>query len=216
MRKRIITQGVQDALPPGENWLDLENLAVAELTSEDASHPIESAFKFTEGPGWRASETGQQTVRLLFDKPLRVRRIYLVFREDEQERTHEFVLRWSADGGQSYQEIVRQQYTFSSPHNNVEIEDYAVDLVGLTALELTIVPDITGTRPFVGRACYAWLTPDDPRTSNPRVLRPEIARPHNRGMARAAGCSVLQSFACHDSSQTGVCSRAGGEISMLS
>lgn len=144
MRKHIITQGIQDVIPPDENWLDLESLAVAELTSEDSSHPIEAAFKPTGGPGWRASETGQQTVRLLFERPLRVRRIYLVFREDESERTHEFVLRWSADGGQSYREIVRQQYNFSSPHNNVEIEDYAVDLVGLTALELSIVPDISG------------------------------------------------------------------------
>lgn len=144
MRKHIIIQGIPDIIPPDENWLDLESLAVAELTSEDSSHPIESAFKHNEGVGWRASETGQQTVRLLFDKPLRVRRIYLVFREDKQERTHEFVLRWSADGGQAYREIVRQQYNFSSPHNNVEIEDYAVDLVGLTALELSIVPDISG------------------------------------------------------------------------
>ncbi|MHC4389200.1 MAG: hypothetical protein ACYSX1_11400, partial [Planctomycetota bacterium] len=85
-----------------------------------------------------------QTVRLLFDTPLRVRRVRLVFHEDEQERTHEFVLRWSSDGGQSYREIVRQQYNFSLPDNTREIEDYAVDLVGLTALELSIVPDISG------------------------------------------------------------------------
>ena len=148
MRKRIITQGTQDVIPPDQNWLDLENLAEAELTSEDALHPIESALKPSGGPGWRASEFGPQTVRLLFDKPLRVRRIRLVFQEDEQDRTHEYVLRWSSDGGQSYREIVRQQYNFSSPHNTLEIEDYAVDLIGLTSLELSIVPDISG-----GHAC---------------------------------------------------------------
>jgi len=75
---------------------------------------------------------------------LRVRRVCLVFQEDEQERTHEFVLRWSSDGGQSYREIVRQQYNFSLPDNTCEREDYAVDLVGLTTLELSIVPDISG------------------------------------------------------------------------
>jgi hypothetical protein len=142
MRKRII--GSQEVIPPGQTWLDLEILAEVELTSEDASHPIESALKPGEGPGWRASESGQQTVRLRFYEPLRVRRIRLVFQEDEQVRTHEFVLRWSTDGGQSYREIVRQQYSFSAPHNTLEIEDYAVDLVGLTALELLIVPDISG------------------------------------------------------------------------
>ena len=144
MRKRIITKGDQGVIPPDQTWLDLENLAQAELTSEDVSHPIESALKRNEGSGWRASEPGQQTVRLLFDKPLRVRRVYLVFHEDEQERTHEFVLRWSSDGGQSYREIVRQQYNFSLPDNIREIEDYAVDLVGMTTLELSIIPDISG------------------------------------------------------------------------
>ncbi len=157
MRKRLIARDTRAAVPSDQNWLDLENLAEAELTSEDASHPIESALRPGEGPGWRASESGQQTVRLLFDKPLRVRRIRLVFQENEQGRTHEFVLRWSSDGGQSYRDIVRQQYNFSSPHNTLEIEDYAVDLVGLTALELSIVPDISGgpARASVAQLCLA-------------------------------------------------------------
>jgi hypothetical protein len=157
MRKRIIARGTREVIATDQNWLDLENLAEAELTSEVASHPIESALKPGGGPGWRASESGQQTVRLLFDKPLRVRRIHLVFQVDEQDRTQEFVLRWSSDGGRSYREIVRQQYNFSIPHNTLEIEDYAVDLVGLTALELSIVPDISGglARASVAQLCLA-------------------------------------------------------------
>jgi len=144
MRKHIINHETLDFMPPDQNWLDLEALADVEITSEDATHPIESAFKPGKVTGWRASESGPQTVRLLFDKPLRVRRIHLVFKEEEHDRTHEFVLRWSSDGGKSYQEIVRQQYNFYSPDNILEIEDYAVDLEGLTALELRIIPDISG------------------------------------------------------------------------
>lgn len=157
MRKRLSTRGSQDVIPSDKNWLDLENLAEAELTSEDAAYPIESALKPGEGPGWRASESGQQTVRLLFDKPLRVKRIRLVFQEVEQDRTHEFVLRWSSNSGQSYVEIVRQQYNFSPPHNTLQIEEYAVDLVGLTALELSIVPDINGglARASIAQLCLA-------------------------------------------------------------
>jgi hypothetical protein len=154
MRKRMITQGTQGILPPDEDWLDLENLAQVELTSEDASQPIESALKPGVGPGWRASEPGRQTVRLLFDKPLRVRRVHLVFHEDEQQRTHEFLLRWSSDDGRSYREIARQQYNFSPPDNTREIEDYEVDLVGLTVLEISISPDISGGR---ARASIAEL-----------------------------------------------------------
>jgi hypothetical protein len=157
MRKRIITQGSQNVTLPDQDWLDLETLAEVELTSEDASHPIESALKPGGGSGWRALESGQQTVRLLFHKPLRVRRIRLVFQETEQDRTHEFVLRCSTDGGQSYREIVRQQYNFSPPHNTLEIEEYAVNLVGLTTLELSIVPDISGglARASVEQLCLA-------------------------------------------------------------
>jgi hypothetical protein len=144
MRKCIITQAPQGIMLSDEDWLDVENTAQAELTSEDASHPIESALKPGAGSGWRASEPGQQTVRLLFDKPLRVKRVHLSFHEDEQPRTQEFLLRWSSDGGRSCREIVRQQYNFSPPDNTREIEDYEVDLVGLTVLEICISPDISG------------------------------------------------------------------------
>jgi hypothetical protein len=144
MRKRITTQGAQGTIPPDENWLDLENSAQAELTSEDASHPIESALKPDVGSGWRASGPGQQTVRLLFDKPLRVKHVHLVFHEDEVPRTQEFLLQWSSDGGRSFREIVRQQFNFSPPDNTREIEDYEVDLVGMTVLEIIISPDISG------------------------------------------------------------------------
>jgi hypothetical protein len=43
---------------------------------------------------------------------------------------------------------VRQQYNFCLPDNTREIEDYAVDLVGLTALELNIIPDISEGRAY--------------------------------------------------------------------
>ena len=126
------------------DWLDLERLAQVEITSEDADYPIESALIPGTGSGWRAAQPGEQTIRLLFDEPLRLRRIHLVFHEGERERTQEFVLRWSPDGGQSYREIVRQQYNFSPPDVAREVEDYDVDLDGVTALELKIVPDISG------------------------------------------------------------------------
>ena len=143
MRKRIIGHGPGElAAEPG--WMDLERLAQVEITSEDVDHPIESALIPGTGSGWQAAQPGEQTIRLLFNEPLRLKRIHLSFQEDEQERTQEFVLRWSSDGGQSYREIVRQQYNFSPPEAAREVEDYDVDLDGVTALELRIVPDISG------------------------------------------------------------------------
>ena len=144
MRKRIIDQRPRNGKADEYDWVDLERLAQVEITSEDVDHPIESALIPGTGLGWRAAQPGEQTIRLLFDKPLRLRRIHLVFHEDEQERTQEIVLRWSPDGGQSYREIVRQQYNFSLPEAADEVEDYDINLDGVTALELRIVPDISG------------------------------------------------------------------------
>ena len=144
MRKRVIGHGPREVSAAEPGWLDLERLAQVEITSEDVDYPIESALIPGSGSGWRAAQPGEQTIRLLFDEPLRLQRLHLVFHEDEQERTQEFVLRWSADGGQSYREIVRQQYNFSPPEAVREVEDYDVDLDGVTALELRIVPDISG------------------------------------------------------------------------
>jgi hypothetical protein len=50
--------------------------------------------------------------------------------------------RWSsADGG--LKEIVRQQWNFSPAGATSEVEDYEVDLDGVSALELAIKPDLT-------------------------------------------------------------------------
>jgi hypothetical protein len=148
MRKRIMNQATEGVSRSNQQWLNVEGLAQVEVTSEDGAHPVESALIESAGPGWRAVQPGQQTIRLIFDDPQKVRRMRLVFQEDEWERTQQFVLRWSSDGGQSYREILRQQYHFSPPGTTSESEDFTVELDRLTTLELNIVPDISG-----GPAC---------------------------------------------------------------
>ena len=143
MRKRMI-QHNRDESSLNQQWLDVEHLAQVEITSEDAAYPIEAALIPGTPPGWRASRPGEQVIRLVFDLPQSLHRIRLVFSEEQHERTQEFVLRWSADGGQSYREIVRQQYTFSPPGTMHEVEDYHVPLDGVTHVEISIVPDIQG------------------------------------------------------------------------
>jgi hypothetical protein len=138
MRKRVMDR----VSPMDDDWLDLQRLAEVELTSEDPEYPIDAALVPGAGSGWRAAHAGEQTIRLLFREALRVKRIQLVFHEDEQERTQEFVIRWSAEGGSAFREIVRQQYNFSPHGATREVEDFAVDLPGVAALELKIVPDI--------------------------------------------------------------------------
>jgi hypothetical protein len=148
MRKRMIAEARKTPLPPEQDWLNVESLAEVEITSEDPARPIESALLPGKGPGWRAAEPGRQTIRLLFDRPQQLRWIRLDFLETDVERTQEYVLRWSPDGGQSFRDIVRQQWNFSPEDAASETEDHRVDLAGVTVLELVIIPDIGGKPAF--------------------------------------------------------------------
>ncbi len=126
MRKRLITPTPETARSRGEGWLDVERAAIVEVTSEEKDYPVESAFVSGQARGWRAAAPGSQTIRLVFD------------------RTQEFVLRWSPDGGSSSEEIVRQQWNFSPPETTREVEEYQVELSNVTALELIVVPNMSG------------------------------------------------------------------------
>jgi hypothetical protein len=143
MRKRLITPIPQDAPSLDEGWLELDDAVVVEVTSEEKEYPVESALVSGEMRGWRAADSGSQTIRLIFDEPQRLTLISLVFEETETERTQEFVLRWSPDGGRSFREIVRQQWNFSLPNSMRESEEYQVGLSDVSILELIIVPDIS-------------------------------------------------------------------------
>lgn len=157
MRKRQIAPNPPIFPPAGQTWLDVDSAALVEVTSEENGYPIESALSGGETQGWRATESGMQTIRLIFDKPQYLRRIWLDFKDSENTRTQEFVLRWSPDGGASFREIVRQQWNFSPPESVQEIEDFAVELSEVTTLELVIVPDKSGgtARASLASLCVA-------------------------------------------------------------
>ena len=148
MRKRIVNSVPQQNVDSDHKWLDIEKLAVVEVTSEDNEFPIESALLPGKVSGWRASDPGEQIIRLLFDNPQRLQWIRLNFEELEIERTQEHVLRWSPDGGQSYQVIIRQQWNFSPEGATSEVEDYQVELPAVTILELNINPGISEKNAF--------------------------------------------------------------------
>jgi len=148
MRKRIVGRAQQKAVLADQDWLNVERLADVEVTSEDPRYPIEAALLPGRGSGWRAAEPGRQTMRLLFTSPQRLRRIWLVFAESTIERTQEYVLRWSSDGGQSFHEIVRQQWNFSPQGATWETEDHRVELSDVGILELSIIPDTSGNLAF--------------------------------------------------------------------
>src|SRR5260370_42015029 len=81
---------------------------------------------------------------MIFDQPQTLRRIWLVFEDNENARNQEFVLRWSRGQESSFREIVRQPWNFSPGGSVRENEDYTVHLSEVGILELIIVPDKSG------------------------------------------------------------------------
>ena len=144
MRKTLINQPVKNTSPSDLTYLKLEHLAQVEISSECQEFPIESALVEGSESGWQATYSGEQTIRLIFDQPQTIKHISLLFDEQEQSRTQEFVLLWRMDNEDFFREILRQQYHFSPPNSSQEIENYTVDLKELKALELRIIPEISG------------------------------------------------------------------------
>ena len=146
MRKEIIGHSTNPEKGHEDTaWLDLEQLARVELTSEDPAFPIENALGTNPERneiGWRAATSGPQTIALVFTVPTHLRRIFARFIEHGAEREHEFVLRYSS-AKETAREIVRQQWNFSPPNSIREVEEYRIELSGVTVLELVIVPDIS-------------------------------------------------------------------------
>ena len=154
LRKRIVKAPPSLSVPePGE--MDMAATATVQVTSEDPAHPIEHVFDHQRGPGgsrWMAAEPGEQTLLLAFDAPQTIHQIIVEVEELEASRTQELRLSVSHDGGQTYHELRRQEYTFSPPGTTFEREAWAVRAEGVTHLHLWMTPDKGG------KPCRATLT----------------------------------------------------------
>src|SRR5919108_2331580 len=126
---------------------DIAAIATVWVTSEAADAPIDHVFDQSSGPGgsrWVAAGPGKQRLILAFDTPQTLRTIRLEVEEPEVSRTQVLHLSVSCDGGQTYQELRRQEYTFSPPGTTFEREEWAVTVEGATHLQLVITPDKEG------------------------------------------------------------------------
>lgn len=154
MRKHILTSNPAPSAPfPGA--LDVATLATVAVTSETADHPVENAFDHRRGPGgsrWVAETPGEQTLLLAFDTPQDIRQVVLEVEECQDSRTQELQLAVSHDGGNTFRELLRQEFNFSPPGTTFERETWTVAAEGTTHLRLTIKPD------KAGRPCRASLT----------------------------------------------------------
>jgi hypothetical protein len=139
MRKSIVSPSAAATTPISDLWRDLERIARVEISSEDEQFPIEQALGKKVTTGWRAAGTGPQLIRLHFDEPLNIKRLQVHFVDKTAERSQEFAV--YAGSGTELKEVVRQQWSFSPNGSTEEVEDYTVNLSGITTLELRIDPD---------------------------------------------------------------------------
>ena len=154
MRKQILGKDHPAEMSPEPGELNIPAIATALVSSEAVEYPIENAFDTRRGPGgsrWLAAETGEQTLILAFDSPQTIQRISLEIEEQELSRTQELQLAVSQDG-QTYRELLRQEYNFSPPGTTFEREDWSVTAQDVTHLRLWIKPDKSG------KPCQATLT----------------------------------------------------------
>lgn len=152
-KQRLTDDALAGASRSGEK--DVAAIATVLVTSEAPEHPVDHVFDGRRGPGgsrWVAAEPGEQRLILAFDTPQTLRTISVEVEEPSLSRTQEHHLSVSCDGGRTYQELRRQEYTFSPPGTTFEREAWAVALEGVTHLQLVIAPDKGG------RPCRATLT----------------------------------------------------------
>jgi hypothetical protein len=115
MRKKLVSAIRNTDATSRHDWLELEQAARVEVSSEAEGYPVEGALLDIGQRGWRASEPGMQTIRLLFDHPQTIRVVRVGFKEEKSARTQEFVLRWLPEGTGAWKDVVRQQWNFSPP-----------------------------------------------------------------------------------------------------
>ena len=154
LRKKILTTH-QTMSSRGAAEKDIAAVATVLVSSEDPRHPIDYAFDGQRGPGasrWIAAQSGEQALILAFDTPQTIRKSLVEVEEPEISRTQEMAVSISQDGGQTYRELMRQEYNFSPPGTTLEHEEWSIKADAVSHLQLRIKPDKGG------KPCQATLT----------------------------------------------------------
>ena len=135
--------------------ISIPDTATVHVTSERSDHPIDYICDGQYGPGstrWIAEQPGDQTVVLAFDTAQDIQALTLEIEEKEMSRTQELTLSTSRDGGQTYREVLRQEFNFSPSGSTFEHEEWRLAAEGITNVRVWIRPDKGG------KPCCASMT----------------------------------------------------------
>jgi hypothetical protein len=129
--------------------IDIAGCAAIAYTSEDPAHPVEHMLDGCCGPGaprWMSArpDTTEHIV-IEIDRPQTISGLVYEVEETTRERTQEVRVEASEDGGQSYRQILVQEYNFSPGGATYQREEQRFNLRQVTHLRLTIVPNKSGS-----------------------------------------------------------------------
>src|ERR1700732_3383118 len=148
LRKRPLeTDATTNARAAGE--IDIAGCATISYSAEDPAHPVEHMLDGRSGPEatrWMSArpDTTEHIV-IEFDRPQTISRILYEVEETMRERTQEVRVEVSEDRGQSYRQILVQEYNFSPGGATYQREEQRFNLLQVTHLRFTIVPNKSGS-----------------------------------------------------------------------
>ena len=146
LRKRPLEA---NAATSAADEIDIAGCAAIAYTSEDPAHPVEHMLDGQCGPGatrWMSArpDTTEHIV-IEIDRPQTISGLVYEVEETTRERTQEVRVEASEDGGQSYRQILVQEYNFSPGGATYQREEQRFNLRQVTHLRLTIVPNKSGS-----------------------------------------------------------------------
>ena len=134
---------VSHSAAPAVDWLNLDTCAALIITARGERLARARSL-------WSASCPGEQMIEIRFHHPTAVRRLRVVTTEAEQARTQEMTVWVSLHRGERHHHVLCQHFDFSPDGATEDVEEYALELEGVSAIQLRIVPSVDG-RPATAR-----------------------------------------------------------------
>ena len=129
--------------------IDLAETAAVAYSSEDPGYPIENLLDRNAGPHatcWRSARADtEEHVVFEFDEPQAISRLIYEVEEAAADRTQEVRVEVSEDDGETYRQLLVQEYNFSPAGATFQHEDQRFAVDGATHLRLTVVPNKNGS-----------------------------------------------------------------------
>lgn len=149
IRKRPLETSAATAGTRAAGEIDIIGCATIAYSSEDPAHPVEYMFDGRSGAGatrWMSARLDAvEHIVLEFDQPQAISRLVYEVEETNRERTQEVRVEISEDGGRSYRQILVQEYNFSPSGAAYQREEQRFNLMRVSHLCLTIVPNKNGS-----------------------------------------------------------------------